>query len=200
MEELQNIGPDIYEFFEGESLLRIYSRGGDYPCEWDSYRRFGPVNARFDHHPEPSQVHPEHGIYYAALELSTCLAETFQDTRTISLSRRAPWLAVFAPTRALRLLDLTGSWPTRAGASMKINTGPRPITRAWSRQFYEAFPEIDGLYYPSSMYANQPCIALYERAEAAMPTEPQFIRALNQPELLGDVKRSAMAIGYRVVP
>ncbi|RVU40966.1 RES domain-containing protein [Lujinxingia sediminis] len=200
VEALREIGPDIYAFSGGESLLRIYSRGGDYPCEWGSFRRFGPVNARFDHHPAPAQLHREHGIYYAALELTTCLAETFQDTRIISLSRRSPWLVMFAPTRTLNLLDLTGSWPTRVGASMKINTGPRSITRAWSRHFYMAFPEVDGLYYASSMHAHRPCVALYERAMASMPVAPQFRCALHDPVLLGDVKRSAAAIGYKVIP
>ena len=197
---LQYIGPKIHEIPPGEDFVRAFRQGGAHPCAWNTFRRFGPVNARFDHHRPPKKFHPDRAIFYAASCLTTCIAEAFQDTRTIHLTRHAPWLVVFETSRKLQLLDLTGSWPTRVGASMKINSGPRNASRAWSRQFYEAFPTIDGIYYSSSMHANQPCIALYERAENVLPAIPIFLRPLSEPSLQPDLKRAAQTIGYGIIP
>lgn len=53
---------------------------------------------------------------------------------------------------------------------------PTGSRRGWSRGAYKAYPEILGLYYPSSMYANQPAAALYERAKPLSPP-PELPRA-----------------------
>lgn len=199
IEELQAIGPETRKVATKSLLLRVYFRGGDYPSVWNEFRNYGPVNARFDHHPEPPDVYPNYGIYYAAQALTTCLAEVFQDMRTINTVRRQPWVCTFEIGRDLELLDLTGSWPTRAGASMKINSGPRASSRAWSRQFYNAFPDMDGIYYCSSMHANEPSFALYERASDALPAVPMDDRPLQDRLLLGDLKRASKALNYNLV-
>lgn len=199
--ELRELGAETRRVSTDDVLLRIYRRGGEHPTNWDTFRNFGPLNARFDHHPDSDtpKNHPGHAIYYAATHLTTCLAEVFQDTRVINTARRVPWLVAFEPSRPLELLDLTGTWPTRAGASMKINTGPRPYARTWSRGFYEAFRSIDGIVYPSSMHANEPAVALYERARDTLPEQPLDQRPLRDPALLGDIKRSAVALNYDVI-
>ncbi len=197
--DLRDSDPEIRTLAEGSLLVRIYFRGGNHPSTSNEFRRFGPVNARFDHHPEPTRLHPKHAIYYAAEQLTTCIAETFQDTRLVNVVRRRPAIVSFELARQIELLDLTGSWPTRAGASMNINSGPRAAARAWSRQFHLAFPDVDGIYYCSSMHANQPSIALYERARDALPTTPLDDRLLDDPLLLGDLKRSANELGYGLI-
>ncbi len=100
---------------------------------------------------------------------------------------------------ALDLLDLTATWPTRAGASMAISTGPRPRAQRWSRAIYRAYPQIHGLYYPASMHGNQPAVSLYERAHGALPTRPVFHRPLRDPALLGLLNRAAKTLGYGLV-
>ena len=50
---------------------------------------------------------------------------------------------------------------------MAINTGHRGRARAWARTFYDAYPTLHGLYYPSSMNGNEPAIALNDRLERA---------------------------------
>ncbi|MFW5968884.1 MAG: RES family NAD+ phosphorylase, partial [Persicimonas sp.] len=137
--------------------------------------------------------------FYGAFSLTTCIAEYFQRTRTVH-NRSRPRYVIFDPLRPLELLDLTDTWPTRAGGSMKLNSGRRDVARAWSRRIYEAFPNIDGLYYPSSMHGNRPAFALYERAETAFPDSPIADLALDDTSLLGDVKRAASALGYDVLP
>jgi len=136
---------------------------------------------------------------YAATHGPTCFAEVFQDTRVIDRTAKDPWLAGFGLRRSVRLLNLTGSWPTRAGASMAINTGPRPRAQRWSRAIYEAYPKGQGLAYPSSMYGNFPAVALYERGLPALPPAPIFHRPLRDPALLPVLKRVARELGYGLV-
>ena len=101
----------------------------------------------------------------------------------------------------MRLLDLTGSFPTRAGASMGLMTGPRSVSRTWARAFHDSWPEIDGLYYPSSMYANHPAVALNERAREAgvMPDRASFHRSLGDPAILSILRNAAHALGYALL-
>lgn len=135
-------------------------------------------------------------IFYCAEHGPTCLAEVFQDVRVIDRSARDPWLVGFSLVRDVALLDLTGTWPTRAGASMAINSGPRPRAQRWSQAIYEAYPDLEGIYYPSSMHANRPAIALYERALTALPRAPVFHRPLADPALLSVLRHAARELGY----
>lgn len=182
----------------GTRIWRIYFQAGPHPALWNDFRGYGPTDARFDHHLPPARVQTRQ-ILYAASHGPICVAEVFQSTRTIDRTRRSPWLVAFEVLRDVTLLDLTGHWPTRAGASQAINSGTRKRARRWSRRIYDAFPPIEGIRYPSSTYENQPALALYERAESAMPTTPVFHRALADPALLGPLQAVASAAGYTMV-
>jgi hypothetical protein len=181
----------------GTPLCRIYFRGGSHSGSWGQFRFFGPTQARFDHHDPPPRVQAK-GILYAANCPVTCLAEVFQATRVVERIARDPWLVVFHLTRALVLLDLTGTWPTAAGASMAIGSGPRPRARRWSQSIYAAYPAVEGLLYCSSMHANQPAVALFERAQNALPSAPAFHRALADPGLLLRLNAAATLLGYQL--
>ncbi len=130
--------------------------------------------------------------------VTTCFAEVFQETRLIDRNDRDPWLVGFQTSRDLVLLDLAGVWPTRAGASMAINTGPRARTRRWARAIYQAYQEIDGLHYASSMYCSAPAIALFERAQDILPSSPTFNRSLSDPGLQEAQRNVANELGYQL--
>lgn len=182
----------------GTELVRLYKRGGSHPTQWHEFRHFGPLDFRFDHHLPPKQSQSR-GILYAATgkdSLTTVLAEVFQATRFIDHTRNDPWLVTFALVRDVCLLDLHGYWPTHAGASMAINTGPRASARNWSRAIYEQYPHIEGLAYPSSMNSNQPAVALFERAVSAIPVSPTAHHALSDPALLSAIRIAAAKIRY----
>lgn len=176
---------------------------GRHPVLWNTFRTFGPLKtSRFDHHLPDEGGGPrlqDRGIYYAAMEIATCLAELFQDTRTIDRESEEVTLVGFELLRAVELLDLIGTWPTQARASMVLSSGPRSRSRLWSCAIYEAYPDVQGLYYPSSMHANRPAIALYERAVSALAPVPLVHRPLSDPALLADLDRSAQRLGYRLV-
>lgn len=192
---LRGIRPEVTILSAGTAVWRLYFRGGRHPTFWDVLRSYGPSGSRFDHHLPPAKDQGR-AILYGALHGPTCLAEVFQDTRLIDRTARDPWLVAFELDRDVPLLDLTGAWPTRAGASMALSSGPRPRAQRWSRVFYEAYPEIEGLYYPSSMYAHHPAVAFYERSTDAMPEAPLFHRLLTEPALLSVLKHVAFDVGY----
>lgn len=200
-ETLRAIQPDTQRLRQGTVLARVYFTAGPHPTRWNEFRRSGPTNARFDHHvpgPPGQPREQDRAILYCATSAETCLAEVFQETRRIDRTRRAPWLAVFRLERDLELLDLTGAYPTRAGASMAVNSGNRVRARVWARAWYDAFPDVHGIYYASSMNANQPAVALTDRAAKLdpLPEHPDFNRPLADDALLDVLKHSATRLGY----
>lgn len=120
-------------------------------------------------------------------------------TRAIALSTDDPWVAGFEVVRDIRLLDTSGTWPHAAGGSMAINSGSRGDARAWSREIYSQYPAIEGIWYPSSLIGT-PCVALYERAQSAVPATPSFNRALNDLSIRVAINNAASEINYVVVP
>lgn len=189
---------DVKRLLPRTRLWRSYFRGGLHPAAWNGFRHFGPVpDVRFDHHASPTGQQSR-GIIYAAVRVYTCVAELFQVARVIERADNQPWLVGFELTRSVALLDLTGTWPTKAGASMALCSGRRDRARAWSLRIYEDYPSIEGLYYPSSMDANQPAVTLYERARDALPALPIFHRALADPMLNGAVATAASRFNYRL--
>ena len=192
---LAAIAPAIRMVAAGTRLWRIYQRGGSHPTAWNAFRFFGPFTARFDHHLSPPRLQ-ERGILYAARSFPTCIAEFFQATRTIDVRRGEPWIVAFDLVRDVPALDLAGPWPTRAGASTAICSGPRPRAQRWSCAAYEAYPDIEGLVYGSSMNAGELAVALYERAGSSIPAAAAFDRPLTLPELHDRLRRSAARFGY----
>ncbi|MBI4491465.1 MAG: RES family NAD+ phosphorylase [Chloroflexi bacterium] len=181
----------------GTLLFRLYFRGGNHPTTWNTFRAYGPTGARFDHHTYPRRVQ-ERRTSYAALSLRTCIAEVFQQTGVIDMTTNEPAVAGFHTAAAPQLLDLSGHWPTAAGASMAINTGAHARARAWSRTLHAAYPTAQGLWYCSSMDANAACLALYERAEAALPPTPAAHFVLGDPRLRAPLIRYATVLNYRL--
>jgi hypothetical protein len=199
---LRKLGPDGRVLPRGSRIWRVYFQGGPHPTAWNAFRAFGPAGARFDHHEPPPRTQARAILYGAAGTRGgiTCLAEVFQSTRTINRRRNEPWLVVFRLSRAVRVHDLMGVWPTRAGASMNINSGPHERARNWSRAIYELYPGIEGVCYGSAMHANEPALALYERALTALPPRPEGHWSLLDPRLRDRVLNAAARLGYVVWP
>ncbi len=198
-DKLVAVGPEVSVLRKGTKLWRIYSRRGKYPSQWNDFRYFGPVlRNRFDPHTAPPEIQ-ERGIIYLAESGVTCFAECFQERRTIDISKDEPWLVGFRLERDVALHDLRGPWPIKVGGSTKINSGPKDAARNWSRAIYEIFGTIEGLHYLSSMHGGKPAIALYQRARDALPKDPQFHRALNDPSIQAIVKNAARELWYVIV-
>jgi RES domain len=198
---LARLTPAISTLGAGTILARIYYSRGEHPQVWNQFRYFGPLNSRWDH-----QVSNEaggrraqsRGIYYAATDAKTCLAEAFQAARRIDRVFQAPRLVVFETLARLKLLDLTGDFATRMGASMAIHSGSRGRARGWARDLYDAYPEVQGILYAASMHGGQHAIALNERAlkDRLFPEHPLFHRALADDVMVNPLKHAARALGY----
>lgn len=184
----------------GSVLWRVYRAGGAHPTAWSRFRSFGPLaTARFDHQPPPPHDDPDIAVLYAALDITGAVAEAFQMARTIDRAREEPWLVGFEPLRSVTALDLTGAWPTRAGASQAIATGRRDIARAWSRAVDTTFPSIQALLYRSSMVGGSRNVVLYERAADAVPAHPLLHMPLTHPGLELPLRRVAGRLGYALL-
>lgn len=198
---LRAIAPKIAILAAGTRLARIYSAAGAHPVAWNEFRRFGPLDARWDHHLPGRDGLPRlqaRSILYAALDGETCVAEAFQLDRTIDRVATSPWLVVFALARPVRLLDLSGPFATRIGASTAIHSGPRSRAREWARDLYDAYPKLHGIQYASSMNGGKPAVALNERihASSAFPRHPLANRPLGDDALADMLETCAESLGY----
>ena len=197
-EQLRGLGTDLVAVTRQTDLIRVHDTIGEHVVAWNCLRHFGPVSrCRFDPHDPPPRVQGV-GVTYLSLDLPTALAERFQETRVVNRRRHGPQLTVFRPRRSLRLLDLTGSWPLRAGASHCINTGGRETCRTWARTILAAWPDLDGLWHTSSMSA-EPVVTLFTAAGDAFPERPLLSDPLTHPGLVPWLGEACLRIGYRLL-
>ena len=195
VDELRRVPAALHTARAGTLFARIYPRGGPHPTTWPQFRFDGPLpSARFDHHVAGQR----RGVLYAARDLVTSVAEVFQGSRLVDRVAADRCLAGFRLTRSVRLLDLTGDWHNRSGASQALSSGPRPRAQAWARTIYEAYPKIEGIWYPSSMHGGNPALVLFERAETSLPSIPDLDVPLSHPGLLPDLVRAAGSLGYLI--
>lgn len=135
-------------------------------------------------------------IYYASDSAAGAIVETFQDSRFIDRLDREPWIVAFELGDDFVGLDLTGAWPTLAGASQAISSGRRDIARAWSRLIWGEYEDLDGLWYPSAMAGGAHNLAAFERARPKIPDHPALNLPLAHPGLEADLNRIAATYGY----
>lgn len=193
---------DIVTVDQSRSLVRIFTAYGNHPQRWNTFRYTGPLpHGRFDPHPPgaggAATTDRYSGVLYFGLSVRTSVAEVFQTTSIADRRTRGPRLVVVRPARPLRLLDLTGSWPTRAGASQAISTGPKKITQGWARAIHSAFPALDGLWYRSSMDGGGHAVCLWDSpAGTALPIAPDVLLPLDHPGLDVPLGRVCEELGY----
>jgi hypothetical protein len=219
---------DIRAVPAGTRVCRIYTRIGRHPTRPDQLRAYGSVpTARFDHHPPPPRVH-RHAVagYYGVVSLDdakldptrpvdlepeagvaiaspvvTAVAETFQADRIVVLSDRLA-LAICTLSRPYEVLDLGSAWATRAGAGNHPSTGAHAVTRRWAQAIRAGYPEIDGVYWHSSVHPPGRVLMLNERAadrQGIVPMRLVYDEPLDGPFtrlLLAEVRTM---IGYGLV-
>ncbi|WP_236796891.1 RES family NAD+ phosphorylase [Amycolatopsis sp. GM8] len=180
---------DIVAVHPATRLVRIFTSRGHHPQRWNSFRHTGPLpHGRFDPqrpgHGGSPVYDPGNGVVYFGLSVRTSVAEVFQTTSIVDRQTKGPHLVVVRPTRTLRLLDLSGLWPTRVGASQEISSGPKNITQVWAREIRETIDDIDGVWYRSSMDGGGPAVCLWDPpAGEALPAEPDVLLPLDHPGL-----------------
>jgi RES domain-containing protein len=181
-------------------LWRVHRTSGAHVVPWNALRHYGPVaSCRFDPQPPPPRADQAEGVTYLAISAQTALAEAFQTRRLVDRHLGAPALVGLRLTRPVRLLDLSRTWPTRAGASQAISSGRRDLAQAWARRLREAFPELEGVWYPSSMDGGGWCVALWTPAADALPAAPVLSRPLADPALADRLAATAARLGYRLL-
>jgi hypothetical protein len=185
-----------------EQLFRIHATSGRHPSRWNHLRTWGPANSRWDPHPLPPGVHPRHGVLYAATDTSTAFGEIFQEDRTIDLREDDRYLTGWRPTRPLRLLDLTDTWPLRNGATADLSTADKETCRGWGRAIHDQLSlgtsEVEGLYTRSTI-TGRPVVTLFAAAVDSLPAAPEVSRALSHADLVLIVEQAKVDTGFEVV-
>lgn len=180
-------------------LWRIHAIGGPHPARWDEARTHGPLDARWDPHPDPRGDHPDHAVLYAATDTTTSFGEVFWPRRVVDLGENQRQLTGWLPTRALRLLDLTDSWASRQGAAAALTAAPKATCRAWSRVIHAELvldgPRLDGIWAPSTI-TGRPVSVLFRPALDAHPTAPEISRPLSHDDLVVTVAEALDELGY----
>ncbi|WP_326836795.1 RES family NAD+ phosphorylase [Amycolatopsis rhabdoformis] len=196
---------DVVSIQPETRLVRIFTAHGNHPQQWNSFRYTGPLpHGRFDQQPPGRGGQPvtdqANGVLYFGLTVRTSVAEVFQTSSTVDRKTRGPRLVVVRPTRPLRLLDLTGLWPTRVGASQEISSGPKKITQAWARAIRVALPDLDGLWYRSSMDSGDPAVCLWDPpAGTGLPIAPDVLLPLDHPGLDVPLGRVCEELNYTLL-
>lgn len=195
LDRLALIGPEIRTLGRDSRWWRIYFSASTHQPQWSTFRGYGPVpTARFDHHLPPASMQTRR-VLYAAISAPICVAEVFQDRRRVSFEG-SPRLVCFHLERDVRVLDLTGLWPTRAKASQAVASGPRPRSQRWARAIADLF-DVEGVLYPSSMYGGEAALALWDCPDALRST-PELDVALQDARMTVPLHRVGEAIGYSV--
>lgn len=203
----------VREVPAGAAFSRIFRAAGPHPSEWHEFREFGPLDGRYDPHPEPTGDHPGSGVMYTVLEqgdeprgaildspFAACLLEVFQQYRVVRRAAGSPTLAVFEAVRGLRLLDLSDSdWIAVAGGNAAIASGERERSREWARAIRARYPELDGVVASSSLVPTARVAALWSPAESALPRHPLALLRLDRDELTELIDGIADRYGYLVL-
>ncbi|ERG64478.1 hypothetical protein L332_08445 [Agrococcus pavilionensis RW1] len=182
-----------------DALFRIHATAGAHPSRWDELREFGPLSVmRWDPQPLPQGMHAGRGVAYTGTDVTTAFAEVFQSRRAIRLTAGRT-LSGWLPSRELELLDLTGLWPVRQGASGSLHAAAKSTCRTWAAAIHDQLGErIDGLQVLSTM-TSRPMVVLFGRAADAFPAAPEFSRPLAHAAVQMLAVDAADSLGWPVV-
>ena len=195
---LAEIGADEKVIPAGMTFFRVYFRGSPHRVTWRTFRTYGPTDARFDHHLRPPREQ-ERGILYLAVHPRTALAEVFQRRRTINTRRHGPVAGRPGDSGRTEASRPDGSLANASGRVDGALDRSPCADPPWSRAAYEAYPDLQGLWYGSSMDSMLGCAALFERAAHAMPAAPAFHRALADPSVRALLEQWADELHYRLI-
>lgn len=190
---------DIFTYDTTAPLFRIHTIRGRHPMPWNGLREFGPLHQmRWDPHHPPLGMHPGVGVAYCATDPTTAFAEVFQSRRTIRTNPDQA-LSAWFPSRDLRLLNLTGLWATKNGASASLHAAPRSTCRAWARSIHDQLSErIDGLSVPSTM-TLAPMTVLFSASASAFPAAPHLSVLLSHATGRSLASKAAHALGWPIL-
>lgn len=114
----------------------------------------------------------EFGVLYAGNDEYCAFVETFGHSLDVRVATRDDLkqraLSCLTVNRPLRLVDLTGSGLARLGADNRLCTGDYLLAQRWARALWQHPEQPDGLYYRSRLDPARRCVAIFDRAEAAI--------------------------------
>lgn len=194
---LRSVGLRTHVLPVSTVLWRIHYTGTPHPAAWNRIRTWGPVDVcRWDPHPVPEGDHAPLGAAYFALNLQTCLAEVFQDSRFVDVDTGTPYITAFRSSRQLRLADLAGGgWLFEAGAKASVAFGDRGLSRQWARAIHDVWPGIDGIRSTSAPLGDSN-IVVASWTNDVFPPAPETSVPMNSPAVARFVASAVADIGF----
>lgn len=131
------------------------------------------------------------GVLYAGTDLDCAFIETFGNEKRYRVvaesDLRRRMLSQLTPTRALRLVDLTGPGLVQIGADARLVSGSRGISQRWALAL-EQHPDVpDGILYPARNDPSCWSVALFDRAEGLLSATT--VGSLLDPATIGELAR-----------
>ena len=84
-------------------------------------------------------------------------------------------------------------------AAFALATAPKSTCRAWARQIRATWPDLDGLWAPSTMTGDAN-VVLWSPGGSSLPASPSFSRPLAEPTVRAIAGRIArQELGYRLI-
>ena len=100
-------------------------------------------------------------------------------------------------SRPLRLVDLSGPGLAHVGADGRLLSGDYRVAQRWSLAFHCHRDRPDGHLYRSRHDLSRTCIAVFDRAEAAIDLIP--LPGLIAPENAALLARIITTYGFRLI-
>lgn len=118
----------------------------------------------------------EYGVLYVGSDAHCAFIETFGHATGVQFvtmtALQARDLALIAPRRPLRLVDLTGPGLAHLGADERLCTGEYTVAQRWSLALRRHPDRPDGLYYRSRHDPSRTCAALFDHLADALTVLP----------------------------
>lgn len=134
----------------------------------------------------------EYGVLYAGADPHCAFIETFGDVTNPRGRIVVTWQALadrcltrIAPSRPLKLVDLTGPGLARIGADARLSTGPHGVAQRWALALWQTHPYLDGILYRARHDPERTSAAIFDNRAAGI------LRAL-PPESLVEIDSAAL--------
>lgn len=182
---LATVSLPVVELSLGRSLVRVH-RTVNGPVFHSRGPGRSPVG-RFD------SANGSFGVIYLAFTFEGAFAETVLRNparKLVSAGEIAGRsLAVLAPSRPVRFVQMRGAGLQALGMDSSINTGPYGPCGLWADTLFDHQDKPDGIAYASRQDPDQVCVSLFSRPDLALEVASDSVPLTEMPTDVASILR-----------